>query len=121
MVNVSQHDIDKYSRDGYCLPHQQLFAEDKFNSLLAIFNELLENKGDKRDDELDVPHFRDERLFEFLMDKDVLDCVENFIGPDIGLWSSHFISKEPLTGRRTPWHEDTGYWSGRHSGPPIFA
>jgi ectoine hydroxylase-related dioxygenase (phytanoyl-CoA dioxygenase family) len=43
----------------------------------------------------------------------VLNMVEKIIGPNIGLWSSHFICKEPVTGRRTPWHEDSAYWKGR--------
>jgi ectoine hydroxylase-related dioxygenase (phytanoyl-CoA dioxygenase family) len=47
------------------------------------------------------------------MHETVLDLVEDIIGPDIGLWSSHFISKEPITGRRTPWHEDSAYWNGK--------
>ena len=46
-------------------------------------------------------------------DDEVLDVVEPLIGPNIGLWSSHFISKEPLVGRATPWHEDSAYWQGR--------
>jgi len=29
------------------------------------------------------------------------------------LWSSHFISKDPFTGRETPWHEDSAFWEGR--------
>jgi ectoine hydroxylase-related dioxygenase (phytanoyl-CoA dioxygenase family) len=36
-------------------------------------------------------------------------------GPDIALWSSHFISKDPRVGRATPWHEDSAYWNGRFS------
>ncbi len=78
-----------------------------------IFEEILNNRGNVRADELDVPHFKDNRLFEFLMADHVLDLVEKFIGPNIGLWSSHFICKEPKIGRRTPWHEDTSYWKGR--------
>jgi ectoine hydroxylase-related dioxygenase (phytanoyl-CoA dioxygenase family) len=47
------------------------------------------------------------------MHKRVLDMVEDILGPDFGLWSSHFISKEPKKGRRTPWHEDSAYWKGK--------
>ena len=43
----------------------------------------------------------------------MLDLVESIIGPDIVLWSSHFISKDPFIGRATPWHEDSTYWTGR--------
>jgi ectoine hydroxylase-related dioxygenase (phytanoyl-CoA dioxygenase family) len=45
----------------------------------------------------------------------VLDLVEPVIGPDIALWSSHFLSKDPFTGKPTPWHEDSAYWQGRLS------
>jgi ectoine hydroxylase-related dioxygenase (phytanoyl-CoA dioxygenase family) len=47
------------------------------------------------------------------MADEILDLVETLIGPNIGLWSSHFIAKEPFTGRATPWHEDSAYWAGR--------
>ena len=43
----------------------------------------------------------------------MLDTVEPLVGPDIALWTSHFISKDPYTGRATPWHEDCAYWNGR--------
>jgi ectoine hydroxylase-related dioxygenase (phytanoyl-CoA dioxygenase family) len=43
----------------------------------------------------------------------VLDLVESLIGPDIVLFSSHFICKPPAVGKRVPWHEDSAYWRGR--------
>ena len=36
--------------------------------------------------------------------------VERFIGPDILLWSSHFISKRENDGMAVPWHQDGVYW-----------
>jgi ectoine hydroxylase-related dioxygenase (phytanoyl-CoA dioxygenase family) len=45
----------------------------------------------------------------------VLDTVQPLVGPDIALWTSHFISKDPFTGRATPWHEDSAFWNGRLS------
>ena len=83
--------------------------------LTSIFEEQLEEKGSKLSDELDTPHFRDERLLDFLLADEVLDLVEPIIGPNIGLWSSHFICKDPHVGRATPWHEDSAYWNGRLS------
>ena len=49
------------------------------------------------------------------MADEVLDFVEGFIGPDIALWSSHFICKPPGDGKRVPWHEDSAYWKPRLS------
>jgi len=113
MNQLNQEQINQYNNEGYTLYKNQLFSDEKLNQLTSIFEEHLEHKGDKLSDELDTPHFRDERLLDFLLSSEVLDIVENVIGPDIGLWSSHFISKEPKVGRRTPWHEDSAYWAGR--------
>jgi hypothetical protein len=106
-------DVEQFRRQGYLLPRRQLFSEEKLGELEHIFNEHLDAKGDKLSDELDTPHYRDERLLSFLLSDEVLDTVEPLIGPDIALWSSHFISKDPFTGRATPWHEDSAFWEGR--------
>src|SRR5690606_7534102 len=102
------------AQNGYYLHAGPVFAPAKFARLCEIFEGLLANKGaDVRADQLDTPHFHTPELLEFLLDEDVLDLVEPLIGPDIGLWSSHFICKEPSIGRATPWHEDSAYWEGR--------
>lgn len=111
---INETSINNYHKDGYILFDEPVFAPAKFARLVAIFEELEANKSaGKRSDELDAPHFSDPRLFEFLMADEVLDLVEPLIGPNIGLWASHFIAKEPLIGRATPWHEDSSYWQGR--------
>lgn len=110
---LSPDAVAQYHRDGYYLYKKPLLTDEQFSALAAIFEEHLSRKAEKRGDELDTPHFADPRLLDFLLDDHVLDLVEDLIGPDIGLWSSHFISKEPKTGRATPWHTDADYWNGR--------
>lgn len=102
-----------YRNKGYLLTNEPLFSDEKFAELSNIFEELLANWGNTKGNELDVPHFRENSLFDFLMDEHVLNIIEDLIGPNIGLWSSHFICKEAKTGKRTPWHEDSSYWNGR--------
>ncbi len=108
-------DVERFRTEGYLLPRRQLFSPDRLDALEALFDEHLADKGDKLSDELDTPHFRDPRLQEFLLSDEVLDTVQPLIGPDIALWTSHFISKDPFTGRSTPWHEDSAFWNGRLS------
>lgn len=111
---ISEKEKEFYLSNGYLLNGKQLFSAEKFNKLKAIFEETLaENNGDVDSSALDTPHFKDKRLMEFLLADEVLDVVEGLIGPNIGLWSSHFICKQPQTGKRTPWHEDSAYWQGR--------
>jgi ectoine hydroxylase-related dioxygenase (phytanoyl-CoA dioxygenase family) len=89
-----------------------MFASADFDLLKSIFEENLIQYGP---DKLDTIHFRDPRLLDFLLSDAVLDVVEPVVGPDIGLWSSHFICKMPHVGKATPWHEDSSYWNGRAS------
>jgi hypothetical protein len=114
-TGLNEQQVKFFRANGYLLPGRQMFAPDKLERLEAIFNEHLADKGDKLSDELDTPHYRDARLLDFLLSDDVLDTVEPLTGPNIALWSSHFISKDPYTGRATPWHEDSAYWNGRFS------
>jgi hypothetical protein len=110
---ITDEDVAFFRANGYLLPHQQLLSPSRLDGLEAIFDEHLADKGSKLSDELDTPHFRDPRLLDYLLSDEVLDVVEPLVGPDIALWTSHFISKDPFTGRATPWHEDSAYWNGR--------
>ena len=112
---LNHEEVEFYRQKGYYLYKKPLFSNEKMTELHTIFEEQLAQKGSKLSDELDTPHFRDERLLKFLLSDEVLDLVEPIIGPNIGLWSSHFICKDAHTGRATPWHEDSAYWKGRLS------
>lgn len=43
-------------------------------------------------------------------DERLLDVAEQFVGPDIALFASHYIVKAPGTGRPVLWHQDGAYW-----------
>lgn len=109
---LTPNQISQYAEDGYTLFKQPVFSAEKFAQLKAIFEEDLAKYGE---DNLDTIHFRDKRLMEFLLSDEILDLIEPVVGPNIGLWSSHFISKPPFKGKATPWHEDSSYWKGRIS------
>lgn len=112
---LTESDIQFYRENGYFLYKKPVFSSEKFSALNHIFEDQLAQKGNKLSDELDTPHFREAKLLDFLLSDEVLDLVEPIVGPDIALWSSHFICKDPYVGRATPWHEDSAYWKGRLS------
>lgn len=43
-------------------------------------------------------------------DDRLLDVAERFIGPDIALFASAYISKPPYTGKAVLWHQDGAFW-----------
>ena len=110
--HLTDVEVAQYKTDGYVQVHRPVLAPETFAELKAIFEEDLQKYSER---ELDMIHTRDARLLPFLLSDAVLDLVEPVIGPNIGLWASHLISKEPLTGKATPWHEDSAYWDGRIS------
>lgn len=112
-LRLQAGDVRSFRENGYLLYHRQVFGPRELSRLEGIFAEHLAASPHLRPDELDTPHFADARLLEFLLSPEVLDLVEPILGPDIILWSSHFIGKEPRVGRATPWHEDSAYWKGR--------
>ena len=111
MDRLQTDEIAHYREQGYVLCKRPVLTDADFNRLSGIFEDLYANRAP--DDTLDTPHFKHPELLEFLLKDTVLDIVEPLIGPDIGLWSSHFIAKEPYSGKATPWHEDSAYWEGR--------
>ena len=48
--------------------------------------------------------------YEMATHPKVLDIVEQFIGPDILLYDSTFIIKEPHTDAHVSWHQDLTFW-----------
>ena len=106
-------DVERYRREGYLVYGEPVFSEGKFAGLREHFEGRLGRlPADERPENMDVPHFTDPALFEWLFADEVLDLVEPIIGPDIVLFSSHFICKPRGNGKRVPWHEDSYYWKG---------
>jgi ectoine hydroxylase-related dioxygenase (phytanoyl-CoA dioxygenase family) len=109
---LNQDEVTHYNEQGYVLYNKPVFDATEFSRLTSLFEESLEKYGA---DDLDTIHFREPAYLEFLLSNQVLDLVEPLIGPNIGVWSSHFICKPPKVGKATPWHEDSSYWNGRTS------
>jgi ectoine hydroxylase-related dioxygenase (phytanoyl-CoA dioxygenase family) len=67
------------------------------------------------------PELRPEQLWHTLVPGDpfwvrlvsddrLLDVAQEFIGPNIALFASHYISKPPYAGQPVLWHQDGSYW-----------
>jgi len=110
---LSPSQVKFFDDEGYLLFTEPVLAPAKFDALKGHFEsevvKFTERTG-QSPEHFDVPHFTDVKLFDWLFDDAVLDVVESLIGPDIALWSSHFITKPPGVGKRVPWHEDSAYW-----------
>lgn len=102
--------LESYRTRGYVV-QDELLRPAKFRALQEHFErKLVALPPGKRPEDMDVPHFTDPDLFQWLLDDDVLDVVESLLGPDIALFSSHFFCKPAGDGKSVPWHKDDYYW-----------
>ena len=99
-----------YRENGY-LTFGRIFTRAEMDDLRRHVDEMIAALPEgKRPEGMDVPHFTDPWLFRYLAHPRVLDVVEAFLGPDLALWSSHFIAKPKGDGKAVPWHTDGAYW-----------
>jgi hypothetical protein len=108
---LSEQQLSGFRQDGYVRFLDPVFPPKEFEDLRLHFEEKLRRlPADVRPENMDVPHFTDLGLFRWLLADDVLDLVEPILGPDIALFTSHFVCKPGGDGRRVPWHTDAKYW-----------
>jgi len=114
-ARLGADELAHYHREGYVLPRGQLLPGEDFRDLRIAFDGMLAQwvADGGRPEAMDVPHFYHPQLMRWLLHPAVLDLVEAITGPDILLFSSHFICKPSGDGRRVPWHEDSAYWRGQ--------
>jgi hypothetical protein len=106
--------VARYRDEGYLVFSQPVLPEPRFAGLKAYFEKLLDDlPAGERPETMDVPHFMHPELLEWAFDPAILDLVEPIVGPDIALFSTHFICKPKGNGKRVPWHEDSAYWAGQ--------
>jgi ectoine hydroxylase-related dioxygenase (phytanoyl-CoA dioxygenase family) len=112
---LSSADRDRFARDGVLLVDEPVLPAADFASLGEDFRSALDDwttTFGRRPEQMDKPHFLYPELFATALHPAVLDLVEGLIGPDIALFTTHFICKPPGDGQRVPWHEDSAYWAG---------
>lgn len=108
---LTAEEVDHYRREGYLLFNRPVLPEKRFAALKQCFENLLrELPAGERPESMDVPHFLHPELFAWAFDPAVLQIVEPILGPDLALFSTHFICKPQGNGKRVPWHEDSAYW-----------
>ena len=114
MSRLDTTQVTQYQNEGYLAFHEPVLPREKFTALRGYFETMLADLPEgERPETMDVPHFVHPKLLEWAFDEAILNLVEPIVGPDIALFSSHFICKPKGNGKRVPWHEDSAYWKGR--------
>ena len=106
MLTDSQ--LGTYQEEGYIVPEFRV-SEDMLEDIRARHSRLVAAKPEYADY---CPALLDHDMgfAEYSQQPEILDMVEQIIGPDFALWNTSFFAKPALKGTTTPWHQDGEYW-----------
>src|SRR5438552_78260 len=97
---------EQFDRDGYVVFRAVLDAE-LIREASGHVDWLLAKNPGLRPEQLGHTLMKDDPFWVRLVgDERLLDIAAQFIGPDIALFASHYISKPPFDGRPVLWHQD---------------
>ncbi len=108
---LTTEQVAHYHKHGYVFPNYQL-PQSTLDDIRTAHTRLLERHPER-------PEFRDNcsallsydmTFLNFARNREILDMVEQLIGPDIALWNMSFFAKPAQNGKKTPWHQDGQYW-----------
>jgi len=105
---LSEAQIAEYHDKGYVVPDYRL-PEAQLQEIRDRHTALLQRHPEFRDNASVLLNY-DLGFLNYARDPNILDMVEQVIGPDICLWNMSFFAKPALNGKKTPWHQDGQYW-----------
>jgi ectoine hydroxylase-related dioxygenase (phytanoyl-CoA dioxygenase family) len=118
---LSDAEVAAYHRDGQLTPRQRL-SPGLVGRLTRAIEGLISDNPDIRPEQLVGAHVRRsadtgvrgrEELLDLVSQPEILDMVEQVMGPDLIMWGSQVFSKPPTDGLAIPWHQDGQYWPMR--------
>lgn len=99
-----------FARDGYMI-FRDVINKDLIQEASDHVQWLAAQHPDLRPEQLGQMYVPDEPFWVRLMSDDrLVDIAEQFVGPDIDLIGSHYISKPPYEGQAVLWHQDSAFW-----------
>jgi ectoine hydroxylase-related dioxygenase (phytanoyl-CoA dioxygenase family) len=110
-------EVARYRADGYVIPRWRV-PQRKIDALRDGLDRLIADNPNIRPEQLISAHVRNgpertrgnDAFLEFAHDPDLLDVVEQVIGPDMILWGCQVFCKPPVDGMEVPMHQDGRYW-----------
>ncbi|MGI9406651.1 MAG: phytanoyl-CoA dioxygenase family protein, partial [Hyphomicrobiaceae bacterium] len=115
-------EIAAYREDGLVIPANYRVPEETLDRIRAAYDKLLEENKDNPEFSADFilgPHLTtpgtygvmgDPVWLEFAQIPEILDMLEQLVGPDLILWGVTIFGKPARVGKATPWHQDGDYY-----------
>jgi non-haem Fe2+, alpha-ketoglutarate-dependent halogenase len=107
---LTDDQVAAYHRDGYLAP-VTVMDEAAARKLRATLEAIEAGMGGPlRGDLRHKAHLLFPFLAGLIRHPDILDAIEDVLGPDILCWNTNFFIKEAETPSFVSWHQDSTYW-----------
>ena len=107
---LTADEVAAYRRDGYLAPVPVLAADEARTYRARLEDSLARTGGALLKDLRHKPHLTLRWAQELVRHPQVLDAVEDVIGPDILCWEAVLFAKPPASPDFVGWHQDITYW-----------
>ncbi len=108
---LTKEQQQSYHENGYLTGLPPVYDASGVTRLNTGIKEILALlEGDERPLEIREWHQNSTFLFDICMHPQILDYVEDLIGPDFFMWASSFFIKDPNSPDTVDWHQDSYYW-----------
>ena len=102
--------VGAYERDGYVIVRGVVDDELIVRAGRHV-DWLLARHPDRLGEDLGHDLVADDPFWlRLVADPRLIDLAARFVGDDLALFASHYISKPAFSGRPVLWHQDAGYW-----------
>jgi len=102
--------VKEYLEKGYVIVRNVL-DQDLMKQASKHVEWLQQQHPDVDPELLEHWYMRDDPFWISLVsDKRLLNIVEQFVGPNIASFASHYVCKPPKLGKKIHWHQDGSYW-----------
>jgi hypothetical protein len=117
-IRLSEEEIQRFHEEGLVIPDYRI-PDPLLLKMRSEVDHLIARNPDVRPEQLSGAHnpwgqsarmIGSQTFLDFCLFPEILDIVEQLIGPDIVLWGSQLFCKPAGHGMAVPWHQDGQYW-----------
>ena len=116
MSVLTPQELAHYRERGYVIPNYRL-PQPLLERLRTVLESVLARYTDVAQEDLANPHMIPpvqgpgvNPFMEAARHPQLLDMLEQIVGPDLILWITRILCKPAVKGREVPWHQDGEYW-----------
>ena len=107
---LTEDQMNEFQRDGYLFP-LRVMAESDAAACYSRFQSVEADCGGTLAGPIRYkPHLLITWLNELVRHPNILDAVEDILGPNILCWASSFFNKDAQDPSFVSWHQDSTYW-----------